>query len=160
VMRHSPSSSLRLLKAVQEDPRYRSPLINDAISAIEAGEVEQARKLLADFRSTLGEEEVSYLSDEFDLLIRYAEPARKPFIIEEYREEIRTKLALEPDHPDLHNELGKIYLLAIKSYWDRAINEFKRALSLDPNLTAAKQNLELVQYELKGFLLFLRGLSK
>ncbi len=159
-MHHSPSRALQLLKTIQENPRYRSSLINDAISSIEAGEIEPALKLLEDFCLTQNDEDVSYLSDEFDLLIRYADPPRKPFIIEEYREEIRTKLALEPDQPELHNELGKIYLLAIKSYWDRAINEFKRALALDPDLTASKQNLELAQYEIKGFLLFLRGLSK
>jgi tetratricopeptide (TPR) repeat protein len=160
VLRHSPSSALRLLRASQEDPRYRSPLVADALGLIEAGQVEEAGKLLGEFRQTLDDEAVSYLSEEFDLLIRYADPQKKPFIIESYIEQIRTKLAQNPDQADLHHELGKIYLLAIKSYWDRGINEFKRALALDPTITPAKQNLELAQYELKGFLLFLRGLSK
>lgn len=159
-IRHSPSTALRLLRSCQEDPHYRSPLLADAMSMIEAGETTKALKLLETFRQTLDEEDVSYLSEEFDLLIRYADPAKKPFIIEEYTEEIRAKLREHPDRADLHNELGKVYLLTIKSFWDRAINEFKRALALDPNFSAAKQNLELAQYELKGFLLFLRGLSK
>jgi tetratricopeptide (TPR) repeat protein len=61
-------------------------------------------------------------------------------------EEIREALKLNPDFPDLHNQLG----LALSMSGDRAaaVTEFQRALHLNPHYVEARLNLAIVLNDL------------
>lgn len=160
-MRRTPSVALATLrKAVVFDPLFRADTVRHGLELLEAGRTEEAMKGLLDFRRSFQDEDPLWVTDEFDLLVRFVEPERRPLLVEDYIEAVRSRIAEHPDWADLHNELGKVYLLAIKTYWDRAIAEFKRALIINQDYEAARKNFELAQYELKGFVLFLRGLIR
>ena len=65
---------------------------------------------------------------------------------EQFREAIdvfRAGLALVPDSPQGHNNLGGA--LAASGRTAEAIAEFEQALRLDPNLVSARRNLELLR---------------
>ena len=50
-------------------------------------------------------------------------------------------LALDPNRPDTHHNLGVVY--AIKGWTNRAIDEYKIALALQPHFAMAHSNLAL-----------------
>ena len=62
---------------------------------------------------------------------------------EEAIEEYRAGLALAPDSPEAHNNLGGA--LAATGRTAEAISEFEHALRLDPTLVSARRNLDLVR---------------
>ncbi|MDX1673033.1 MAG: tetratricopeptide repeat protein, partial [Balneolaceae bacterium] len=53
-----------------------------------------------------------------------------------------TMLDSYPDYSPIHNNLGRVY--QFMGRYDEAISEFKKALQLDPNLTLAYNNINLV----------------
>lgn len=153
----SPESAQEELEILKLHPFYGG-VAKRGLELLEAGKLKAAREQLKDFIELMAPDDPGWVSSEFDLLLRYVEPKRRQVFLEEYLDSIRSRAQLNPD-PALHNELGKIYLLMIKSYWDRAIIEFSRAIELNQNYEPARRNRELAEYELRGFLLFLKGLS-
>jgi Flp pilus assembly protein TadD len=57
--------------------------------------------------------------------------------------EFRAGLALIPDSPEAHNNLGSA--LAASGRKEEAIAEFEHALRLNPNLASTRRNLELIR---------------
>lgn len=148
-------------KAQNLSSLYRNHLIEDGLNLLKQRKEEEAIQLFNDFETIIMEKDsLPFISKEFDLFLRYTNHSKRAIVIDDYIEKLRERLKEHPDFADLHNELGKIYLLAIKHYWNRAVSEFKKATMLDPNYEDAKRNLEITEYELRGFLLFLRGLHK
>ena len=160
-IRKSPQEAIKYIEKAQTlSSFYRSPLIEDGLNLLRNRKEEEAIRLFNDFETILEKDPLPFISKEFDLFLRYTDHSKRAIVIDDYIEKLKEKLKEHPDFADLHNELGKIYLLAIKHYWNRAVSEFKKATVLNPNYEEAKRNLEITEYELRGFLLFLRGLHK
>lgn len=157
----SPERAERYMeKASSLFPLYQSPVVREGIKLLKEGKKGGAISILTDFEATIEREFLPLISKEFDLFLRYIDHSKRTVVIDDYIEKLRERLKEHPDFADLHNELGKIYLLTIKHYWNRAVSEFKKAVILNPDYEDAKKNLEITEYELRGFLLFLRGLYK
>ena len=147
-------------KAGEFSPLFRSPLIKEGLRLLKQGKGGKAIQVFTDFEDAMEKDPLPFISKEFDLFLRYTDHSKKAVVIDDYIEKLRERLREHPDFADLHNELGKVYLLAIRHYLNRAVSEFKKAVVLNPEYEDAEKNLGFTEYELKGFLLFLRGLYK
>ncbi len=78
------------------------------------------------------------------------------------RFEHRLNIALEdnPDYADIWNNLGVIHLIQCRNLFLQALNEFNRALELNPDFEKAIKNKKLVENDGKEFLILLRAILK
>jgi lipoprotein NlpI len=73
---------------------------------------------------------------------------------------MKQEIAEHPRYPDLHNHLGVAYLIQCRNLFLRALDEFRRAIRLNPNYRQAQKNLKLAENEGKGLFILLRALLK
>lgn len=64
-----------------------------------------------------------------------------------------------PNHADVYNDLGLAYCMLRNYINEKAIQNFKSALEINPNFEAAKRNYKLSSYEKTGSELFLKAIT-
>ena len=79
-----------------------------------------------------------------------------------HRYEDRLKLALEENeyYADIWNNLGVIHLIQCRNLFLQALNDFRKALEINPDFEKAKKNQKLVENDGKEFLILLRAILK
>lgn len=77
-----------------------------------------------------------------------------------YVERLKTSIEDYPKYADLHNSLGIAYLIMCRNLFLKALDEFRRALSINPRFKRAEKNLKLAENDGKGFLILLRAILK
>ncbi|MBD3218165.1 MAG: tetratricopeptide repeat protein [candidate division Zixibacteria bacterium] len=63
---------------------------------------------------------------------------------------LQSAISNNPHYPDLHYELAVAYTLMGRYIHEKAIEEYKKALSVNPDFERAKKNLKLAENEIKG----------
>ena len=97
---------------------------------------------------------------DFELFSKHSGLKDKQITIEEYVDLMHSKIEQYPRYADLRNALGKAYLIKVRALLNAARQQFIKAAEINPEYLEAKKNLELIENEMKGFILFLRAILK
>ncbi|RKX71246.1 hypothetical protein DRP53_02175 [candidate division WOR-3 bacterium] len=141
------------------DERFQIYEFREAIAAIEREDFSKAVEFFATFEQRFESIDVHELVTEFELFSRYGDSGSL-LTIDEHIERLTNELESHPKYADLHNALGKAYLVKMRALFNAAIGEFKQALAINEDYEEAKRNLKLVENEGKGFVLLLRAILK
>ena len=77
-----------------------------------------------------------------------------------YERQISDEADRHDGFADYWNELGVVHLIQCRDYFLKALNEFDKALKINPKYENAKNSLELVKRGKNGFLILLRAILK
>jgi tetratricopeptide (TPR) repeat protein len=142
------------------DSRYQVKQYHEACNLLLENDYAEALKLFDKFKSGMQKIDVHEFISDFELFSKFSDLRGTPITIDEYLDKMNTKIEKYPIYADLRNALGKAYLIKIRSLFDAAVKQFKKALEINPEYGEVKNNLELLENETKGFILFLRAILK
>jgi len=122
---------------------------------------EQSVKLLDDNRKKVFPRDVSSLiSTNFYLKFMYGGKGLDNETIKRYEHRLNMALEGNPDYADIWNNLGVIHLIQCRNLFLQALNEFNRALEINPDFDKAIKNKKLVENDGKEFLILLRAILR
>jgi len=150
----------RLSKIIEQDSPFKSKYIQLALDGIEENDFE---KVLSALDKAAEDGDVSTeteVENEFYLKFMFGGKGKDDQFIHEYTGKLKGLLTKYPDYPDLHNQLGIAYLIQCRNLFLNALEEFRHALTLNPDFTRAQKNLKLAENDGKGFLILLRAILK
>jgi tetratricopeptide (TPR) repeat protein len=142
------------------DQRFREKGFNEAFDLLEEKLYIESLDKFIDFSQRFMEIEAHDVIDEFNLFAKYSKKKISLLTVDEYINNIRAMIEEHPEYADLHNALGKAYILKIRALLNASTLQFQKALEINPDYIEAKKNIELVENEGKGFLLLLRAILK
>jgi len=97
---------------------------------------------------------------EFYLKFMYGGKGKDNKFIGSYIDELCLAIENNPGYADLHNNLGIAYLIMCRNLFLKALEEFRKALRINPSFKHAEKNLKLAENDGKGFLILLRAILK
>jgi tetratricopeptide (TPR) repeat protein len=100
------------------------------------------------------------VTDIFYLKFMFGGEGRNDAIISHYEKMIQERIEHNPHFADLHNTIGILHLIQCRNIFLKAIDDFKKALTINPEYEMAKKNLKLSENDGKGFLILLRAILK
>lgn len=100
------------------------------------------------------------VTDVFYLKFMFGGEGRNDAIISHYEKLLQERIDKNPHFADLHNTIGILHLIQCRNIFLKAIDDFKKALSINPEYQMAKKNLILSENDGKGFLILLRAILK
>ena len=154
------SAIMNLKYAAIIDSRFQNPVFRDAYQLLENEQYKPALVKLQELKKSLRQIDVHEFVSDFEIFSQYGDFKETPMTIDEYIDRLHARAEDFPHFPDLRNALGKAYLIKMRALFNAAIQQFKKALDLNPEYNQARKNLELVEHEAKGFMLFLRAILK
>lgn len=158
----SPENKNVLLKHLARAAELNSYFLNEyfkvAQTYIAKDQLSEARQALIEAKTSVSSQTGSEIYHEFYLRLKYGDEGVDRKATEHYISRLEEILDKNPNFVDIHNDLGVAYLIQCRFLFNRAINEFKRALSINPEYAKAQKNLKLAENEGKGFLILLRAI--
>lgn len=154
------ASIVNLKYASMLDPHYQVEVYKDAIQTIEQKEFSKAYSQLTKFKDDMKKTDIHEFIYDFELFSKYSDLKEVTITVDEYIDIMHAKIEKSPQYADLRNALGKAYLIKMRSLFNAALTQFKKSVEINPNYQHAKRNLELVENEIKGFMLLLRAILK
>ncbi|HHM24153.1 MAG TPA: tetratricopeptide repeat protein [Bacteroidetes bacterium] len=148
-----------LQRAIDLNPLYNQAATRQAMKEIQNGRYDVALEKLEEVELFPKEVE-NHFDERFYLDFLFGGKSKDDELIENYIRQLQQRLKEHPDFPDLHNQLGVAYLIQCRNMFLKAMEQFRKALKLNPNFQAAKRNLKLAENEGKGFIILLRALLK
>ncbi len=100
------------------------------------------------------------VTDVFYLKFMFGGEGRNDAIISHYEKLLQERIDKNPHFADLHNTIGILHLIQCRNIFLKAIDDFKKALAINPDYQMAKKNLILSENDGKGFLILLRAILK
>jgi tetratricopeptide (TPR) repeat protein len=73
---------------------------------------------------------------------------------------LKDAISVSPHYADLHHELAIAYTLLGSFLHTKAVEEYRKALSINPDFDRAKRNLKLAENEIIGFEVLVRAIMK
>ncbi|MEW6516416.1 MAG: tetratricopeptide repeat protein [candidate division FCPU426 bacterium] len=147
-----------LAEAAQHNLMFNNEYFKVAQNYLAKDQYAEARQAMLESKSAVMSDAGSEVYHEFYLRLKYGEEGVDRKSTEHYIAKLEDILEKHPQYVDIHNDLGVAYLIQCRFLFNRAINEFKRALAINPNYSQAKKNLKLSENEGKGFLILLRAI--
>ncbi len=147
-----------LNRAVELNSYYNNEYYKLAQGHLAKNQLVECRQALVEAKTSVSSQTGSEIFHEFYLRLKYGDEGVDRKATERYISRLEELLDKNPQFVDVHNDLGVAYLIQCRFLFNRAINEFKRALTLNPNYTKAQKNLKLAENEGKGFLILLRAI--
>jgi tetratricopeptide (TPR) repeat protein len=154
------SAMVNLKYASLLDPRFQAKSFKDASILIEEEEYSEALETFLQFKESLKKINIHEFVSDFEIFSRFSDLKEIPLTVDEYIDRMSMKVEQYPAYADLRNALGKAYLIKMRTLFNAALTQFKKAIEINPEYEHAKKNLELVENEAKGFMLFLRAILK
>ena len=148
-----------LQRAMDLNPVYGQAAGRQAMKEIQNGRYEEALRLLEEI-PLFQQEGDNHFDERFYLEFLFGGKSKDDRLIEEYIAHLREQIQEHPDFPDLHNRLGVAYLIQCRNMFLKAMDQFRKALKLNPQFKSAERNLKLAENEGKGFIILLRALLK
>lgn len=142
------------------DERFQEQTYYEAFRLLWDNNFVEAFEKFAKFKDNLKKVDVHEFIADFELFSKVGNLKETKITIEEYIDLMSSKIERYPHYADLRNALGKAYLVKVRALFNAARQQFKKALEINPDYQEAKKNIELVENELKGFILFLRAILK
>jgi tetratricopeptide (TPR) repeat protein len=128
---------------------------------LDRSELEQAIRLLLNLKDKLFPMDTTALiSTSFYLKFMYDGVRLTEKEIKQYEQELKEAIEEKPDYADLWNSLGIVHLIQCRNLFMQALNEFDRALEINPSYEKALKNKKLVENDGKEFLILLRAILK
>lgn len=100
------------------------------------------------------------VTDVFYLKFMFGGEGKNEQLIAHYENLLMDKIRQNPNYADLHNAAGILHLIQCRNTFLKAIEDFKRALEINPAYETAKKNLRLSENDGRGFLILLRAILK
>lgn len=147
-----------LNRAVELNAYYNNEFFKIAQTHLAKNQLTECRQALVESKTSVSAQTGSEVFHEFYLRLKYGDEGVDRGATERYISRLEELLEKNPQFVDVHNDLGVAYLIQCRFLFNRAINEFKRALALNPNYPKAQKNLKLAENEGKGFLILLRAI--
>ncbi len=162
-----PPASIRAKRIEEHMSRAASlfkPFVNEdydlAKKAIEDKNFSEAEKHYSEaFTKTNRRMDLSF-ENEFFLKFMYGGKGKDNQFIGRYVERLKYAINDYPEYADLHNNLGIAYLIMCRNLFLKALEEFRKALRINPLFKKAEKNLKLAENDGKGFLILLRAILK
>ncbi|MBU1319262.1 MAG: hypothetical protein KKG33_06780 [candidate division Zixibacteria bacterium] len=73
---------------------------------------------------------------------------------------LKRSIAVNPHYADLHHDLAIAYTLLGSFIHTKAVEEYNKALAINPDFDRARRNLKLAENEIKGFDVLLRAIMR
>jgi tetratricopeptide (TPR) repeat protein len=151
-MKHIMGMCLQLKPALDNED------FREAMAGVDREDYELVhRKLLA-----IQEEEEriagSDLSLEIYLILKFRSEDLNEADIDRLIDRVRTAMEVNPEYPDLQNDLGLLYAAKCKLFIDKANECFATALELNRNFKKAEKNQRLASNDRQGIHFLLRAL--
>ena len=103
---------------------------------------------------------MSLIGTSFYLKFMYGGKGLDNEIITKYEKKLSSALEIYPNYADIWNNLGIIHLIQCRNLFLKALEEFKKALEINPGFEKARKNKKLVENDGKEFLILLRAILK
>ena len=97
---------------------------------------------------------------EFFLKFMFGGFGKDDQMVAEYINSIKLDSSENPDYADIRYNLGVAYLIQGRNMFLRALEEFRKAVKINPHYEKAKKSLRLVENDGKGLLILLRAILK
>ncbi|HHS13227.1 MAG TPA: tetratricopeptide repeat protein [bacterium] len=149
-----------LSQAVSLSPRFRTPLLEEALRRLNQGQLKESGNLLDRLGEKLNPEMDLNFHDLFYLNYMYGEKGRHPAAVDAYVSQLERLLKKHARYADLHNMMGIGYLMKCRELFFRSLQHFRTAVEINPDYQQAKRNLKLAENDGKGLLILLRALLK
>ena len=147
-------------KAAMFNPGFLNESYEKGMAFLRENNLEQAYEAL----SSALTDAISHSSEDklLEMYLRYVHSINglTEDGIKQYVERISELLKSNPNHADLHNELGMAYTIMCKFMNNKAMEHFKEALRINPGFQKAAKNLKLSQNDLKGFEVLLEAIVR
>ncbi len=140
------------------EPRLAGDEYKEAVEYFEKGEYKKCLEKLEEMEKIFYEKFPQEIIRDFSLLSKAG--IKNPVTLREYILRLEELLEKNKDYPDLYFAISKSYLLYIKEIFKRAHYYLKKSIDLNPHYIEAQKVLELLENEIKGFLIFLKAIEK
>jgi tetratricopeptide (TPR) repeat protein len=131
------------------------------LKLVNLNKIEQAVSLLEENRKKIFLKDISNLiSTNFYLKFMYGGKGLDMDTIKRYEYRLKGAIEQNADYADLWNNLGVVHLIQCRNLFLQALNEFNRALEINPDFDKAIKNKKLVENDGKEFLILLRAILK
>ncbi len=163
-----PPPSIRLERAQYQLMRLTDaeiPEFNSIYSkldeALKNSEIESALELLVHNRDKIFPSEVlGLIGMDFYLKFMYGGKGLNNKIIKKFERRLSNAIDKHPNYADLWNNLGVVHLIQCRNLFLQALNEFDKALEINPSFNKALKNKKLVENDGKEFLILLRAILR
>ncbi len=163
-----PPPSIRLERAIQQLHKLKNSelkgfdeIYSKVLHAAEHSDLATAVELLVNQRDKVFPEEVlGLIGIDFYLKFMYGGRGLSDDIIRRFEKKLLKAVEKHPDYPDLWNNLGIVHLIQCRNLFLQALNEFDKALEINPAFEKALKNKKLVENDGKEFLILLRAILR
>lgn len=149
---------MHFAKSIEFNPGFQNEYFQVTQNCLAKGQFAEARQALLESRGATVSQNSSAIYHEFYLRLKFGEEGVDRKATEQYISKLEEVLEKHPRYVDIHNDLGVAYLIQCRFLFNRAIQEFKKALAINANYAKAQKNLKLAENEGKGFLILLRAI--
>lgn len=140
------------------DPRLNCDEYERALNLFKKEDLKGCLSSLEDMEKIFYHNYPQEIIKDFSLLSKAGIKDR--LTLREYILKLEELLEEKDDYPDLYFAVSKSYLLYIKELFEKAHYYLKKSLDLNPHYLEAKKVLELLENEIKGFLIFLKATER
>lgn len=163
-----PPPSIRIQRAMEHLNQLKDKKIKifdvvyDKIQKlIGLNKINEVIQLLEEHRKRIFLKDVSNLiSTNFYLKFMYGGKGLDMETIKRFEFRLKGAIDQNGDYADLWNNLGVVHLIQCRNLFLQALNEFNRALEINPDFDKALKNKKLVENDGKEFLILLRAILK
>lgn len=161
-----PARVVRALKKIRERKHYQDKFWQKSfihvMEILNTGKKRDVFNALSEiqFKIATREDDSSAIMDFFFLKFMYGGRVLSKEEMEYYERQIRTQVKKQVVFADYWNELGVIHLIQCREYFLKALGDINKSVSINPNYKEAKNSLNLLKNNKKGFLILLRAILK
>jgi len=129
----------------------------DGKKALERGDLEQTFQKLLSVREKRKADRRRGFSNSYLKFMIGTKQMNEKFLSRRIKN-LKDALSINPHFADLHNDLAIAYTLLGSYIHQKAVEEYEKALTINPDFEKAKRNLKLSQNELKGFEVLMKAI--
>jgi tetratricopeptide (TPR) repeat protein len=153
--------AIDILKKVKEiQLNYNDERVALGESYLNRNEPEKAYDTLAEAQRQIGKPTDMFFIIDFYLRVIHDSKKLNSTFIWNYIRQLQEVLDKHPNRPDLYNHLGVAYVIMSKFVNHKAIQQFQKALQINPSFEGAVRNKRLVEYDHKGIQLLVDAIIK
>ncbi len=154
---YSDSTTEMLQKAEVLMPDMANQEYLEAKKYFEKGELEHAFQKLLNVREKRKRASRNRFSNSYMKFMLGSNQVNERFLSRRIKS-IKEEIAINPHYADLHHDLAVAYTLMGSYIHQKAVEEYDKALSINPEFEKARRNLKLSQNELKGFQILIKAI--
>lgn len=163
-----PPATIRVERAIQQlqtlvDARLDGMKItlNKVKKALIGKDFKNAVKVLDTAREKIFPDEIhSIIGIDFYLRFMYGGRNLTKRSLKRFEQDLINSIESNDEYADLWNNLGIVHLIQCRNLFLKALNEFNKALEINPKFEKALKNKKLVENDGKEFLILLRAILK